>query len=313
MFSLVDEIADATSNPTSPVDIHTPLASYKFINHLNEAVTAPLSLAYSLSGTHFFAGSQNRIALFDLTYTDDPVRIIPTIPSRRNKLKGGGRGFKGAISALSLSPVTGDILAVGARTRSIGLYDANNGSEVTHFSLPGTLLGRKSCSESLASVMGDGVSSLKWSPCGTYLYVAERDSDVLLIYDARNFSLALGYCAGRNARSKQKLGFDIWTAGEGAHEVWAGGLDGRVRVWKAPYMKEGAVEADQVVNVSGAEEEMPVVGTLVHPSGSLAVTARGSLRIGTDDGEKAGISRGGGTQPRFSERGSLDILGLSGY
>jgi WD40 repeat protein len=312
----------STEPQTSPVDIHTPLASYKLINHLNEAVTAPLSLAYSTSGTHFFAGTQNSIAIFDLTNTDDPIHTIPTIPSKRNKLKGGGRGFKGYVSALSVSPPTSTssegLLAAGARTRYVGIYDCISGSEVTHFSLPGTVDGKKLRNENLAHIMGDGVSSLKWSPCGRYLYVAERQSDVLLIYDVRNFALALGYCAGRTALTKQKLGFDVWNAGASpydvesiAHEVWAGGTDGKVRVWKDPYLKEGAVEADEVVDV-GDGETMPVVGTLVHASGNLAVTARGILETGDDTLER-GVRRGGSIRPRFSERGCLDILGLSGY
>ena len=305
------DVSSTANTPTSPVDIHTPLASYKLINHLTEAVTAPLSLAYSPCGTHFFAGSQNSIALFDLTYADNPVHTILTIPSRRSKLKGGGRGFKGVISALAVSPTTEGLLAAGARTRSIGLYDTAGGSGVTHFSLPGTIDGKKLRSETDSHLIGDGVSSLKWSPCGTYLYIAERDSDALFIYDARNYSLALGYCAGRKAFTKQKFGFDIWAAGAGAHEVWGGGVDGKIRVWRDLWMKEGAVEADEVVDIGG--EEMPVVSTLVHASGSLAVAARGSLRVGSEGGGKGAVARGGGgIQPRFHESGCLDILGLSG-
>ncbi|KAJ4991326.1 WD repeat domain-containing protein [Stagonosporopsis vannaccii] len=313
--------ATSTQPQSSPVDIHSPLASYKLINHLTEAVTTPLSLAYSPAGTHFFAGTQNSISIFDLTHTDDPIHRIPTIPSARSKLKGGGRGFKGCISALAVSPPTASstegLLAAGARTRYVGIYDALSGSEVTHFSLPGTVDGRKLADAPLADVMGDGVSSLKWSPCGRYLYVAERASDVLLIYDVRKFALALGYCKGRDAGTKQKMGFDVWNAGASpydvesvAHEVWAGGQDGRVRVWRDPYMKEGAVDADEVFDI-GDGDAMPVVSTLVHSSGSLAVTARGMLHTGGDAG--IGIARGGGIRPRFSERGCLDILGLSSY
>ncbi|KAJ4380692.1 hypothetical protein N0V86_004053 [Didymella sp. IMI 355093] len=309
------------SSTSSPVNIHTPLASYKLINHLTEAVTAPLSLAYSNSGTHFFAGTQNSISIFDLSHTSDPISSIPTIPSARTKLKGGGRGFKGHISALAVSPPTAasaeGLLAAGSRTRYVGIYDAVSGAEVTHFSLPGTMDGKKLRDETLAHIMGDGVSSLKWSPCARYLYIAERDSDALLIYDVRSFSMALGYCTGRRAKTKQKLGFDVWNAGASpydieaiAHEVWAGGMDGKIRVWKDPYLKEGGVEADEVVDVGG--EMLPVVSTLVHISGSLAVAARGILSV--DDGKvKGGVRRGGGTRPRFSERGCLDILGLSSY
>jgi hypothetical protein len=310
------------SNPSGPanepVNIAQPLASYKLINHLTEAVSAPLSLAYSHTGTHFFAGLQNSIAIFDLESSDDPIHKIPTIPSTRSKLKGGGRGFKGWISALTLSPPTtfshGGVLAAGSRTRNVGIYDAISGEEITTFSLPGTLNGRKLCNENLRHVMGDGVSCLKYSPCGKYLYVAERQSDVLLIYDVRNFTLALGYCAGRAALTKQKLGFDVWNAGsspydvEGmAHEVWAGGTDGMVRVWRDPYRKEGAVEADEVVRIG--EGDTSVVGTMVHVSGGLAVAACGRVEVG-DAGLK-GKERGGSGRPKFSEWGSLEILGLS--
>lgn len=315
------DMTGTTPSPSTPVDIHSPLASYKLINHLTEAVTAPLSVAYSPAGTHFFAGTQNSIALFDLTHTTDPVSRIPTIPSARTKLKGGGRGFKGHISALAVAPPTSaaaqGLLAAGSRTRYVGLYDSTSGAEVTHFSLPGTVDGKRLHDDDItAHAMGAGVSSLKWTPCGHYLYVAERDSDALLVYDVRRFSMALGYCVGRMARTKQKLGFDVWNAGASpydveaiAHEVWAGGTDGKVRVWRDPYRKEGPVEADEVVRVGAGD--MPVVSTLVHASGSLAVTARGSLDV-CDGATTTGIQRGGGIRPRFSERGCLDVLGLSG-
>ena len=312
------DTASPQSSRSEPIDISKPLASYKLIDHLTEAVTAPISLAYSHSGAHFFAGKQNGIATFDLEYTDDPIYTITTIPSKRNKLKGGGRGFKGWISALSLSPPSpssgGGLLAAGARTRYVGIYDAISGEEVTHFSLPGTIEGKKFRNQNLRHIMGDGVSHLRWSPCGKYLYVAERQSDVLLIYDVRNFSLSLGYCTGRKALTKQKLGFDVWNAGaspydiEGiSHEVWSGGTDGNVRVWRDPYRKEGPVEADEMVKAGG--EGIPVVSTLVHPSGSLAVAARGTIEVG-DEARLLGRKIGGGIRPRGREWGGLQILGL---
>ncbi|KAG9186896.1 hypothetical protein G6011_10004 [Alternaria panax] len=301
-----------------PVDVSTPLASYKLINGLTEAVIAPISLTYSNDATHFFGGAKDEIAIFDLEETNKPIHTIRTIPAKRNKLKGGGRGFKGWVSALSLSPPShtshDGLLAAGSRTRYIGIYDPVGGNEVTHFSLPGTTNGIKFRNEKLNHVMGDGVSSLKWSPCGKYLYVAERSSDVLLIYDVRNFSLSLGYCAGRKALTRQKLGFDIWNAGaspydiEGlSHEVWAGGTDGMIRVWRDPYMREGAVEADDVVSVNNGG--VSVVSSLVHASGSLAVAACGT--IGTEEEmDGRGLKRGGGVRPRVREWGSLYILGL---
>jgi WD40 repeat protein len=310
---------DRHDGNNTPVNIAKPVSFYKLIDHLTEAIDAPISLTYSNSGTYFFAGKQNGIAIFDLEYMSDPIQTIPTIPSKRSKLKGGGCGFKGWISALSLSlPTTlsgGGMLAAGARTRYVGIYDATSGEEVTQFSLPGTVDGKKLRNENLRHVMGDGVSYLKWSPCAKYLYVAERNSDVILIYDVRNFSLALGYCAGRKAITKQKLGIDVWNAGasphdiEGiSHEVWAGGTDGMVRVWRDPYRREGPVEPNEVVQIGDAES--PVVATLVHPSGSLAVAACGKVEVG-EDMSAGKLRRGGGLRPRYKEWGSLDVLGLS--
>ncbi|KAF2255704.1 hypothetical protein BU26DRAFT_512675 [Trematosphaeria pertusa] len=314
--------AQADIPRTGPVNISTKVSRYKLIDHLTEDVRAPTSLAYSHDGKYFYAGEQNTIAVFDLEYTDDPISKILTIPAKRNKLKGGGRGFKGYISALALSPASptnnAGILAAGARTRHVGLYDAISGRETTHITLPGTFQGKKLRNDALSSTIGDGVSQLKWSPDGNYLYVAERMSDAILIYDVRNVSLTLGYCAGRKALTKQRLGFDVWTAGDATYgyddvspEIWAGGTDGKIRVWRDPCLKEGAIEADEVVDVSDA----PVVASLVHPYGNLAVAASGKYEICGDDeaAEGKGQLRGGGIYPKFREWGCLDILGLGGY
>ncbi|KAJ4296689.1 hypothetical protein N0V90_006737 [Kalmusia sp. IMI 367209] len=301
----------------SPVNISTKLASYKLVDRMTEAVTAPMSLAWSPDGAYFYAGHKNTISTFDLNDPDGPISYIRTIPSDRNKLVGGGYGFKGDISALSLSPpastTNARVLAAGSRTRAIGIYDAVSSEETTHFSLPGTVNGRNSYDPHFDNAVGKGVTQLKWSPDGKYLYIAERNSDALLIYDVRNFKMALGYCAGRQAFTKQKLGFDIWTrmdeysTGE-FHEVWAGGVDGKLRVWRNPYLFEGAVEAEEVIDVGGD----PVSSVLVHPYGNAAVVGKGRREVGSEQ-EGKGVKRGGVTTPSYREWGRLDILGLGSY
>lgn len=316
-----DRSNDQYSSVQGPVDISKPLASYKLVDHLTEAVVAPSSLTYSHDGAYFFAGAQNRIATFDLTYTDDPIHSIPTIPSKRNKLKGGGRGFKGCISALSLSlPSTASrsgTLAAGSRTRYVGIYDPVGGTEVTHFALPGTMDGRKLRNENLHGVIGDGVSQVKWSPDGMYLYVAERQSDVLFIYDVRNFSLSLGHCAGRAALTMQRLGFDVWSAAttladhstsfSSSHQVWAGGTDGKVRVWRDAHLAQGARLPSETLQVQN--EKTPVVSALVNSFGNLMVAASGFVEI-DEKTTPRGRVRGGGTRPHYREGGSVDIFRL---
>lgn len=300
-----------------PVDISSRLASYKLVDKLTEAVTAPMSLAWSPDGAYFYAGQRNKIAIFDLTYTEDPIATIRTIPSTRNKLKGGGWGFKGHVSALSACPpassTNANALAAGTRTRYVGIYDAISSKEITHFALPGMVNGKRTDNPGLQDSIGDGITQLKWSPDGRYLYVAERSSDALLIYDVRNFSFTLGYCSGRKALTRQKMGFDVWTQmgredEGGSHEIWAGGTDGKVRVWRDPCLRESALDADEVIDGGDG----PTSNVLVHPYGHAAVVSKGEIEVGGEE-QGRGFSRGGVTQPAYSEWGRLDILGLRSH
>ncbi|KAF2120985.1 WD40-repeat-containing domain protein [Lophiotrema nucula] len=285
---------DEPPPPSIPVDISTKLASYKLINHLQEKVIAPLCLTYNTQGTHFIAGSLNQISTFNVEYTDNPVHKIFSAPRKRSS--GRGPGFKGYVSSLDIS--SNGILAAGTWARHISIFDQEGlGNEITHFPIPSMVNDRP-------GLVGDGVSQLKWSPCGTYLYIAERSSDSILIYDSRNFGLALGYCVGRMAMTKQKLGFDIWSAGDqdpyaayggsdASHEVWAGGTDGKIRVWRDAHLKEGPLDADEVLEVG----DTPVVSTIVYPNGKAVAPASGRWGVDKED-----------TQRR--NWGSLDILQL---
>ncbi|KAF1956158.1 WD40 repeat-like protein, partial [Byssothecium circinans] len=306
-------------DPALPVDISHKLAAYKMVCPLTEAIHSPLSLAYSHCGNYFYAGHQDVISIFDMDRKDKPMTDIRTIPSKRNKLKGGGRGFKGHITALALSPSTpyynAGVLAAGSRTRYVGLYDGNTGQEVTHFDLPDIMSSTTIHDRDVKGVEGKGVTHMKWSYDGIYLCIAERKSDTILIYDSRNFSLALGHCAGRKALTNQKLGFDIRITadiyGDVDQQVWAGGTDGMVRVWKEPWLKEGAMEADEVIDVGGPGEGA-VVASLAHGDGRAVVVAKGACEI-----EKSKKSKRSGKKKtdstassRLSQWGSLDILRL---
>ncbi|PVI08458.1 hypothetical protein DM02DRAFT_578528 [Periconia macrospinosa] len=330
----VDDDTQPTTKPKTPLNISTPLTSYKLIDPLTEAYLTPLSLTFSRCGAYFYAGHQNTISIYDVSDTySSPITSIRTIPSARSKLKGGGVGFKGHITALDISPPStyshDGILAAGSRTRFVGLYDARSGRETTHFELPG--LPTSSRREHLVQdektgMGGNGVTQMQWSPDATYLYIAERRSDALLIYDARNFSVALGYCGGRKAMTNQKMGFGLWrnpyedvygVGGGSGCEVWAGGTDGRVRVWRDAWKREGRVEADEVVDVRKAcgdggvedEEEVPVVASLVHASGSLAIVARGH-RKGLKWPGRGSDATAEEINGDKEDWGRLDILGL---
>jgi WD40 repeat protein len=287
------------------IDISATTASYKLIDHLTEEVIAPHSLAFTPDGKRFLAGSKNQISLFDINITNGPIQKIRTIPSTRSKLKDGGVGYKGTVSALGMAPSSG-MFASGTWSSHVALHRVMNGNVVqliTHFPLPRKYNRHMFERERIQGLRGHGVSQLKFSPCENYLYIAERLSDAILIYDVRNVSLSLGHCAGRNAHTIQKFGFDICSTPLG-HEVWAGGVDGMVRVWKDPYGKEGSIEPDFVLPMGQA----PVSSTIVHPCGNLAITATG--RIDVDEPEEDEIVQRTGIYPRHTGRGSLNLFEL---
>ena len=218
------------------------LASYSLINPTTEAFITPHSIIYpsALCGSHFLTGSDSLICLFDVSRpgTDGPVSWMPTIPSKRKQIVGGGVGMKGIVSALTLNPTGDGILAAGTFTRQVGLYGSNgSGESLGTFSVAKT--------EAAKQIGGRGITQLQWSPCGRYLYVAERKSDGVFVYDIRVTGQLLGWLQGRKANTNQRMKIDVVPSGEGdSHEIWAGGTDGVMRVWRNPSYNVGGKDPD---------------------------------------------------------------------
>jgi WD40 repeat protein len=142
--------------------------------------------------------------------------------------------MRGIVSAMSVDPHT-RVLAAGTFGRQVGLYDAvGQGECVGVFSVTGT--------EADLSIGGSGITQVSWSPCGRYLYIAERKSDGVVLYDIRKTGQLLGWLTGRAAQTNQRLAIDVVpTDSDSGHEIWAGGMDGYVRMWKNPHEKEAAI------------------------------------------------------------------------
>ncbi|KAI9375505.1 WD40-repeat-containing domain protein [Aspergillus egyptiacus] len=253
--------------------VPTLCATYSLINPTTEAFISPHSMIYppALGGTHFLTGSDSLICLFDVSRPgkEGPVSWMPTIPSKRKQAVGGGIGMKGIVSALALSPTGSGILAAGTFSRNVGLYDAHgSGHSMGTFNI--------AKSEAVRHIGGSGITQLLWSPCGRYLYIAERKSDGVLVYDIRVTGQLLGWLQGRNALTNQRMKIDLVATGQdNSHAIWAGGTDGFIRSWEDPAFTAGAQEPSWQWKV----HDDSLNSTVLHPTSNIAATTSGQKHL----------------------------------
>ncbi|KAK0715561.1 WD40-repeat-containing domain protein [Lasiosphaeris hirsuta] len=266
-----------TSSPTQP----PPLSSFRLIKHETEAYLPITSLIWPAPGTHFIAGTTNRIAIYDVSRPDamksEPLLTIATIPSTRHLSKGNGIGMRGTVSALAAQVrEQGDagLVAAGTWTRHLGLYDLQRaGACVATWGIADAAVE--------AGVGGRGVMQIVWSPCGRYLVVNERGASGLLVYDLRGTNKLLAHLTGRDGDTNQRLSCDVFPGIEsvGGFEVWAGMKNGGVAVWEGVGNQEGAAAPSW----DWKAHESSIGSTAMHMSGSVLATCSGSWKLADDD------------------------------
>jgi len=197
--------------------------------------------------------------------------------------------MRGVVSALSVQPtvVQGShgeqgqgMLAAGTWTRWVGLYDVEGfGGTVATWDI-------SAAADKDAGIGGAGVSQTVWSPCGRYLLVVERKSRGVLVYDVRVTGRLVGWLEGREAETNQRLVVDAIVGGgeDPGCEVWAGGMDGTVRVWRDVGMEEGGKKVDW----EWKAHEDPVTSSIVHPSRTVMATCSGQRAFPTTSDEVSG-------------------------
>ncbi|OAX85377.1 hypothetical protein ACJ72_00225 [Emergomyces africanus] len=254
-------------------------ASYSLISPTTEAFITPHSILYPpvLSGTHFLTGSDSLICLFDVSRPgkDGPVSRLQTIPSKRKKIVGGGVGMKGIVSTMAINPAGDGILAAGTFTRHIGLYASNgSGDTIATFSIEGTRADSR--------IGGKGITQVLWSPCGRYLFVIERKSDGILVYDIRVTGQLVGWLEGRGGMTNQRLKADIVPRDEHRPtEIWTGGADGVVRAWSDP---TNVTEDGRPPEWETQVHDDPVTSAVFHPMGGVLATCSGQKKYPPLDG-----------------------------
>jgi WD40 repeat protein len=244
MFDLQDPCTTLvlSSQRDHPIRLNSALAlplvaSYPLVNPTTESFVSPHALLFTADGSRFLAGSESLLSIFDIARPGEgPVSCFRTGRKRGSSLAVSGMNMTGILSALAIEQQSG-ILATGTFNRHVGVYDSGGqGDCIGVFCVEGT--------EADLQIGGSGVTQVIWSPCGRYLYIVERKSDGVMIYDIRKTGQLLGWLEERKALTNQRLGVHISSLSEAtSQEVWAGGTDGMIRAWRNPHEGEGAQKA----------------------------------------------------------------------
>ncbi|TKX19709.1 WD domain-containing protein 33 [Elsinoe australis] len=246
---------------TNALDLSYTHASYPLVHGPTESYVCPHSLTFAPDGTKFVAGSNRLVSIFDLSRDGErPVAGFQTGQRKRR----AGSGLSGLVTALAICAETG-VLAAGSTDGEVALYEAGGvGEEILSFG-----------SERTERRRGKGVMQVEWDRLGRYLFTGQRGSDAIAVFDIRRGERKC-WLKGRKAETMMRMAFDIVERDEGV-DVWAGGIDGSVRVWKDVTNKEGAVEAEIEWEAHGDA----VSSVLVHPSADVVITAAGSRGDGS--------------------------------
>ncbi|KAM4876242.1 telomerase Cajal body protein 1 [Sylvia borin] len=242
--------------------------SFRAHNHLDQPV-APHSLAFSPDGSLLLGGF------------DGAVREFPTHRpgggGAQRPLRRGTEGQRGLIGCLAFSP-SQSLFACGSYGRSLGLYPVEGGGAVA-----------------LWPRLPAAPTHLRFSPCGTRLYVGGRKDRHILCWDLRVPDRPL-LALPRPVATNQRVTFDLDPSGQ---FVVSGDTDGFVTVWDtlSPPGLGDPPELSPLLRFRALRD--CVNGTSLHPQLPVLATASGqrlfpplwdsdSDQEGTEDGPAPG-------------------------
>ncbi|KAK6499885.1 hypothetical protein TWF481_010242 [Arthrobotrys musiformis] len=292
-FSLQDASTTQllTSLHSQPIHLRNLLyphitSSYPLIHPTTEKYLTPNSLLWTLPATHFLAGTDSQIHLFDISrYNSPPLETFTTGKKRKPQRtptfssstlqSAGDTNTRSIISSLALHQ--NNILAAGTYSRRVLLYSSPYQDGV----LTNVINLNTSLKNFPKNGRGNGVSDICFAE--NHVVVAERRSNVIYTYDLRFPSNPYKILVGRDAGTNQKLSVKYSSSyGSGRNILYnviiAGGTDGIVRIW-TPF---GTAEEEEEGYTHPAEKFVaardPITTTAIHPCGEVLATSSGERK-----------------------------------
>ncbi|CAH0520494.1 unnamed protein product [Peronospora belbahrii] len=180
-------------------------ASYRAFNHLDELASAH-SLAFNSVGTKLFAGFDRMIRFFDLSQPSRDFRARPLSKTRRSR-----KGQRGLISTIHFNPDHSNIYAAGSYAGTTCVYTEDEGEELL----------------ALRDHEGRGITQVRFSPCGRFLFTAARHDARIHCWDIRATNEIL-HTFNRVADTNQRIEFDLHCGGR---YLATGSRTGRVMLY----------------------------------------------------------------------------------
>ncbi|GMF11199.1 unnamed protein product [Phytophthora lilii] len=180
-------------------------ASYRAFDHMDELASAQ-SLAFNSTGTKLFAGFDRMIRYFDLSQPSRDFRARPLCKTRRSR-----KGQRGLISTLHFNPDHSKIYAAGSYGGTTCVYTEDEGEELL----------------ALRDHDGRGISQVRFSPCGRFLFTAARRDARIHCWDIRATNEIL-HTFNRVADTNQRVEFDLHCGGR---YLATGSQTGRVMLY----------------------------------------------------------------------------------